>query len=91
MIVVGLLVVVGAGFAAGITWIAREISCGEAQPECNGEALVVLLIAITGLVCAVGMLMASWRQRGHLWRWFLVTAFVYAAVWAPAFSGWVSG
>jgi uncharacterized membrane protein YhaH (DUF805 family) len=91
MIVVGLLVVVGAGLAVGVTWIAREISCGEAQPECNDEALIVLLLAIAGLIPGLGMLVASWHQRGHPWRWFLVTAVVYAAVWAPAFSAWVSG
>lgn len=85
MVVVGVLVVLGAAVAVGVTWIAREITCGESDSDCGG-ARALLIVAIVGLMPALGMLITSGRRTGHPWRWFVATVLVYA-VWGVAFAG----
>lgn len=88
-IIVALLTVAGATFIAWFSWTAREFVCGEKlQGDCDGGTPVVV-VAMIGLMPAVGMLVGSWRARGHPWRWFLVTALAYVA-WGVAFSAWAT-
>ena len=88
MTIVGLLALVGASSAVALSWIAREIACGEAGGDC-GPGLPVLTVAVAGLVPVLGAIGASRREHGHPWRWLLAAAFVYA-IWAIGFAGWVS-
>ena len=86
MVIVAVLIVLGAAFAVGLAWIAREIECSaEAYSECSGEGMVQLIIVIAGLVPALGTLVESGRKRGHPWLWFIATVLVYA-VWGLYFS-----
>jgi hypothetical protein len=80
MFVVGLLTVIGAGFAIAIAGLVREIACGEAGGDCDEDTLAPLVIAWLGLIPAVATLVASARRHGRPWRWLLVTASVYG-IW----------
>lgn len=90
MIVVGVLTVVGAGFGTLLALIIRSYDCGEGRNGCSTEGLVQLVIASTGLILALAMLVESSRSRGRPWRWFAAAAIVYA-VWVvftvPAVTG----
>ena len=87
LVILAILVLIGAVLAVGLSWAARELVCGEKlQGDCDG-GIPVGLVAIAGLIPALGMVVSSARQGGHPWRWFMATASVYA-LWGLAFMGW---
>jgi hypothetical protein len=90
-IVVATLTFFGAVFAVWVAAFLREFECtAEAWSQCSAAGLVQLLVAVGGLIAAVAMLVESLRNRGHPWRWFCVTALVFAG-WGLVVTDWVSG
>jgi len=58
------------------------IDCGEeSYSVCSPRGHIQLLIALFGLVPAVGLLVLSIRDRGSPGVWFFVTALIYMT-WA---------
>lgn len=90
MVVVGLLTLAGALVA---TWTAitfRFVDCAnEASSECSSQGQHQLVVALVGLVPALGTLVASIRKRGRPWRWFLATL-VFYAVWGLLAWRWAA-
>jgi hypothetical protein len=76
---VAVVTILGAGFAVFIAQGLRFVDCAnEAWSVCSTRGLVQLVIALAGLILAFGMLVQSFRGRGHPGRWFWLTALVYA-------------
>ena len=76
----GIVAVLCAGLAAWIANSLRVVDCAhEAWSVCSMPGLIQLLIALTGLIPALGTLFQSFRGRGHPGRWFWLTALTYAA------------
>ncbi len=70
-----------AGLGAYIAFGLRIVDCAnEAFSRCSGPGLVQLLIALAGLIPALGTTVTSFRGRGHPGRWFWLTGLTYA-VW----------
>lgn len=77
---VGLFKVLGAAFAVYVSEVLRFVDCAnEAWSECSDAGLVQKALAYAGLAPAAATLVASRRTHGHPWRWFGVSALVYAA------------
>jgi len=88
MIVVGVVTVIGAGLAALFSLFLYSFGC-EFDSTCDTPGLVQLLIALGGVPPALATLVESARRRGRPWRWFLLTAWVYAlwGVFLAALTG----
>jgi hypothetical protein len=78
MMIVAGLVVVGAIAALAISLLVRQLACGLGHEGCTAtEGFASSVFALAGVFPALGMFVASARRRGHPWRWFVATAFVY--------------
>lgn len=76
---VGVVTLLGAGVAVFFAASVRVLNCiEEASSPCSNESLGQLVVAIGGLIPAVGTLVQSIRRSGHPLPWFLATAVVYA-------------
>ena len=88
MVGVGLLTFAGAVVAALVALFFRGLGCAWAG--CSTEGLVQLLVACGGVITALGTFVESFRERGHPWRWFCVTALILAG-WGLFVNDWVGG
>ena len=87
MVIVAVLILLGALVAVAVSFGMRHLGCGLSQYSCNRtEGYAPFVIALAGLVPALGMLVASARTRGRPLRWFVAVAFVYFW-WGIVFAG----
>lgn len=85
---VACLTLLGAGYLAFFAYLLRIIDCHEDTGSvCTTSGLVQLLIALAGLVPALGMMVQSLRGRGRPSYWFAATAVVYVT-WAIYLWRW---
>jgi hypothetical protein len=73
------LTLLGAFVLSSLAWLFRVIDCSEeSYSTCSTSGRVQLLMALAGLVPALGMMIQSGRGRGRPALWLLATALVYA-------------
>jgi hypothetical protein len=82
------LTVLGALFATYVAFALRFVDCcNEADSEPSRVGEWQSIVALIGLVPALGMLVACFRERGRPWRWFAATVAIYT-VWGVVVATW---
>jgi hypothetical protein len=83
--VVGLGACLGAAVAVFYSVIFRALDCESDNGACRGPGTTLVVVAVAGVVPALGTLVAAARGRGHTGRWLAATALV-CVLWAVIFE-----